>query len=69
MSTIALNNTLMSRIINSFERRLDRLWRNQSVYYNYREAYVYVQRGYVLFKDFYLRTKGQRTWSSKDQGL
>ena len=25
--------------------------------------------GYVLFKDFYLRTKGQRTWSSKDQGL
>ena len=25
--------------------------------------------GCVLFKDFYLRTKGQRTWSSKDQGL
>ena len=25
--------------------------------------------GYVLFKDFYLRTEGQRTWSSKDQGL
>ena len=27
-----------AKSVNSFERRLDRLWRNQPVYYNYREA-------------------------------
>ena len=26
-----------AKTVNSFERRLDRLWRDQPVYYNYRE--------------------------------
>ena len=32
------SSVVEAKSVNSFERRLDRLWRNQPVYYNYREA-------------------------------
>ena len=32
------SNVMEAKPVNSFERRLDKLWRDQPVYYNYREA-------------------------------